>query len=82
MTTLWQYFGNFDDREFFRIVVIAGFLFGIPLAIGLLAKLVAWSARCVAQCRDILIREVEDQCEKKSPGEVFIAASPQPAGDR
>ena len=54
---LWDYFGNFDDREGFRMLVILMFVFGIPIAIGLLAKVVAWSARQVAQCRRVLQHE-------------------------
>lgn len=52
--TLWDYFRNFDDAEGFRVFTILVFVFGIPVAIGLLAKTIAWSARQVAICRDVL----------------------------
>jgi len=47
---LWDYFGNFNDGEAFRIATILLFMFGIPVVIGLLAKTIAWSAKHVALC--------------------------------
>lgn len=51
---LWDYFGNFNDREAFRILTAAAFLFGVPLTIGLFCKTVAWSVAQVAACRESL----------------------------
>lgn len=54
LQTLWDYFGNFDDREGFRILVLTMFLFGVPLAIGVWAKVVVWATRQVRHCQQVL----------------------------
>jgi hypothetical protein len=51
---LWNYFGEFDDREGFRILILLCFAFGVPLAVGLWCKVVTWSVRQVRCCRQYL----------------------------
>lgn len=61
---LWNYFGNFDDREFFRMMVIVAFLFGIPVTVGLLAKVVGWSVNQVRRCHAVIHNPAALQADK------------------
>ncbi|GEM_PF-5859982 len=51
---IWEYFGNFNDREFFQILVMTCFVFGIPLAIGIFARVIGWSVKQLRDCHRIL----------------------------
>lgn len=57
---LWDYFGQFDDREAFRVFVILCFAFGLPLVIGLWCKIVIWSTRQCRLCQQYLSTSSND----------------------
>lgn len=60
MENVWQYLGNFDDGEAFRIWVLLVFLFGAPLMVGLWAKVAVWSTREVRNCQKVLTSDTVD----------------------
>ncbi|QDU06971.1 hypothetical protein [Gimesia aquarii] len=51
---IWEYFGNFNDREFFRIFVMACFVIGVPLTIGIAARTVGWSVKQIRYCQKLI----------------------------
>jgi hypothetical protein len=55
--SVWNFLGEFDDRDGFRVLVFLMFLFGTPLVIGIWAKVVVWAARQVRTCQRALERE-------------------------
>lgn len=52
--TVWQFLGNFDDRDAYRILVLLMLLFGAPIVIGIWAKVVVWATRQVRACQRVL----------------------------
>lgn len=60
LENFWQYLGNFDDGEGFRILVLLMFLFGTPVVIGVWAKVVVWAARQVRTCQRVLAASQSD----------------------
>jgi hypothetical protein len=55
--TVWQFLGDFDDRDGFRVLVFLMFLFGAPIVIGIWAKVVVWATRQVRTCQQLLESE-------------------------
>ena len=73
---LWDYFGNFNNHnshEGLRVFTILVFVFGIPVAIGLLAKTIVWSARQVVLCRNVLRGH-----DPEPPNETLQPTAPAP----
>ena len=52
--TVWQFLGDFSDRDGYRLLILLMFLFGAPLVIGIWAKVVVWATRQVRTCQQVL----------------------------
>jgi len=56
---VWEYFGNFNDAEAVRIVVLLIFVVGTPLVVGVTAKLWIWAIRQVRSASQFLHDDAE-----------------------
>ncbi len=50
------------DHKVFRILVMTCFVFGIPLAIGIVARVIGWSVNQVRDCYKILDDSASINC--------------------